>query len=257
VSRTPSVGPDNSILSDLVEDMFEAQCLVCGERGRFARDRRVIRESFRCPSCGCPLRYPCQAREILDRYARHGSRSIAEVVKEPEFRCITVFEPGHQGPFRRYLRSLDGYTRSFYDDSADPGEIRGEARNEDLMDLSMEPESFDLVITSEIFEHVRHPYRGFSEVFRVLRRGGRHVFTIPVSWPMRDVTVPQVDVTGDADVFLRPPKYHGAALVYNEFGRDLLDVLDDIGFVTSPKLFATTCAATSRMVTFCSVRPFP
>ena len=239
-------------------DGFEGRCWVCGVSGSFERDRMSITESYRCSSCRGALRYQGQARAILGSFARHGARSIAELVTEPGFQRVKVFEPGAQGPLRRYLRKLDDYSASVYDPSVVRGEVRDGVRCEDLMNLSFERESMDLVITSDIFEHVRHPERAFAEVYRVLRPGGTHIFTIPGRWPMREQTVARVDVSGADDVFLLPPVYHASQhLVYNDFGRDLLDCLDEIGFVTNPVLFASSSATTSSQVTFCCMRPLP
>src|SRR5262249_25600166 len=40
----------------------------------------------------------------------------------------------------------------------------------------------DLVVTSDVFEHVLDPARGFSKIARTLRPGGAHVFTVPSYW---------------------------------------------------------------------------
>lgn len=240
------------------KDAFDSQCWVCGVSGSFERDRMSITESYRCSSCRSPLRYQGQARAILWSFARHGARSIAELITEPGFRRVKVFEPGAQGPLRRYLRKLDEYFVSVYEPSAVLGEVRDGVRYEDLMNLSFERESMDLVITSDIFEHVRHPDRAFAEVYRVLRPGGTHIFTIPGRWPMSERTVSRVDVSSADDIFLLPPVYHNSQhLVYNDFGYDLLDRLDELGFVTNPMLFASLSATTSSQVTFCCVRPVP
>jgi SAM-dependent methyltransferase len=138
---------------------------------------------------------------------------------------------------------------------AAPGEVRDGVRCEDLMRLSFADQSFDLVVTSDIFEHVRHPYQAFEEVYRVLHDGGMHIFTVPCRWPMRERTVSRVDVSGPEDVFVEEPMYHGPHLVYNDFGLDLLDRLDAVGFVTDVMLFASTSETTSKQATFCSVRP--
>ena len=47
------------------------------------------------------------------------------------------------------------------------------------MALSYDDASIDLILSSDVFEHVPDPYRAHAEVHRVLRPGGHHVFTVP------------------------------------------------------------------------------
>jgi SAM-dependent methyltransferase len=227
---------------------------VCGATGRFARDRRAIGASYQCPSCGSSLRYQGQARVLVAHFARHGARSFAALCQEPEFRDLRIWEPGDLGPFRAHLRDLPGYSTSSYFPDVPGGALRDGVRCEDLMALTYPSSSFDLVITSDVFEHVRRPYLGFSEVHRVLRPGGAHVFSIPVRWPLRPATVPRVDTSGDDDVHLLEPAYHRSHLVYNDFGADLLDRLTEIGFDTEVVRFASDNPPAARLVTFCSVK---
>jgi SAM-dependent methyltransferase len=94
------------------------------------------------------------------------------------------------------------------------------------------------VITSDIFEHVRGPMPAFAEIFRVLRPGAYHIFTVPLRWPLPSITESRVDFSGSEDVFLAPPVYHGSptdpngSLVYTDFGMDLPEELRRIGFET-------------------------
>ena len=68
-------------------------------------------------------------------------------------------------------------------------------------------------------------------------------------------TVPRVDVSGDEDVFLLEPEYHGKSFVYNDFGADILDLLDEIGFETEPVWQPSDHPALNRLVAFRSVKP--
>src|SRR5690606_35005603 len=89
--------------------------------------------------------------------------------------------------------------------------------------------SFDLVITSDVFEHLPEPERAFAEVARTLRPGGAHVFTVPLF--DRDETLVRAVREGAAIRHLEPPDYHGnpidpaGSLVFREWGRDLADVI--------------------------------
>ncbi len=54
----------------------------------------------------------------------------------------------------------------------------------DALQLTYSDGSFDLVISCEVIEHVGNPQRMLSEVYRVLRPGGRAILTFPVrSYP--------------------------------------------------------------------------
>jgi SAM-dependent methyltransferase len=240
-------------------DSFEARCFICGSGGVFVRNAPSLREGYRCTSCGSSLRYQGQADALLRRYATKGASSIAELVSDSAFARLHIWEPGVYGPFRPYLRALPNYNTSYYWPDVAPGEVRDGLRCEDLMALTFRSESFDLVITSDIFEHVRRPYVGFAEVHRALRTGGTHVFSIPVQEPMPTKTVPRVDTSADEDVYLLEPRYHRGPndtehIVYNNFGADLVDRLRDVGFETEVMSFPSTNAEAARLLTFCSVK---
>lgn len=235
-------------------DWFEARCRVCGTQGRFERFERdgpSFRESYRCPSCRALHRYQGQADLLLQRYASTAT-SVAELVREPAFRKLDIYEPGQLGPFRPLFRPLRGYVTSQYWPDVEPGKRRRRIRCEDLMALTFADESFDLVITSDVFEHIRHPWRGFGEVYRVLRPGKAHIFSIPTPNPMRATTGARVDVTGEEDVPLLPERYHNGHLVYNDFGLDIVDRLAEIGFTTDVVASRSTSTDADRLLTFCS-----
>jgi SAM-dependent methyltransferase len=127
------------------------------------------------------------------------------------------------------------------------------------MSLTFADDSFDVVVTSDIFEHIRHPMVGFAEVRRVLRPGGLHVFSIPSQLPLRSRTLIRVDTSGDEDVMLLDPAYHlgpgnSRHLVYNEFGRDLIDQLGDLGLPTELVRFDVPDTEASRLVTWVSMK---
>lgn len=232
--QTNALGAMND-LSEIEYDHAGA-CSVCGTKTVFAHDGGAIRESFRCRDCGASLRQRGQAYAIVDLYGQH-ARSFSALCGEADFRDLKVYEPAFAGPFHTYLGGLPHYIQSYYWDDLAPGESRGGIVNQDLQSLTFEDETFDLVVTSDLMEHVRRPYAAFEEIRRVLKVGGRHVFTVPMAIPVAAKTVHRVDTTSDTDVPLLAPNYHiagdgGRALVYTDFGKDLLDRLAEIGFET-------------------------
>jgi SAM-dependent methyltransferase len=163
---------------------------------------------------------------------------LAEWADQDSVRELAIYEPGITGQIRNFLRGLPRYVNSYYWPEIAPGEIHEGVRCEDLRRLTFPDESLDLVISSDIYEHVRGPIPAFAELFRVLRPGGRHIFTVPLFWPLPGTTNTRVDYSGPEDKFLVPPVYHGSptdpkgSLVYTDFGMDLPEQLRELGFET-------------------------
>ena len=241
-------------------DGYLGRCAVCGHTGRFLGEESIasIRENFRCQACKASLRYREQARLIVRNFAREGSDHVADLVKEREFRSLKVYEPGIIGPFRRYLSRLPQYCTSYLWTDVARGEYRRGVQCQDLTNLTYDDDCFDLVVSSDIFEHVRKPFDGFREVNRILKPGGFHIFSIPVTSPMPARTVFRVDTTGHEDILVLPAHYHsapmgGKSLVYADFGADMTKMMERDGIELKMENMASECVApgeSGRVVTF-------
>ena len=213
------------------------RCAVCGTRGTFERSGGPVREDHKCRACGASLRYRHQAHVLSSLYA-DGCQSLSELVQDDCFRSLDVYEPGLIGPFRRLFKSLPRYTTSYFWPDLCSGEMRNGVRCENIQALTFADACVDLLITSDVFEHVRDPWEGFGEVFRVLRPGGHHVFTVPFTWPLPGMTISRIDTSGPDDVLLMPAAYHKSpvgpegSLVYTDFGLDAPERLRELGFRT-------------------------
>lgn len=116
---------------------------------------------------------------------------------------------------------------SEYVAGAELGVAEGGVVRQDLQRLTWADASFDIVVTSEVFEHVAHPWTAFDEVRRVLRTGGRHIFTVPDTGdePTRSrASLPTV-------LHMDGSSTEGIAVV-TDFGRDLAERLRAHGFET-------------------------
>lgn len=140
----------------------------------------------------------------------------------------SVFEPAAFGVFSRRQRCrARRYIHSEYFEGAKPGRLVGRVRHEDITALSFSNGVFDVVITSEVFEHVDDPWRGFAEVRRVLRDGGRHFFTVPYVDGR-----PTSSREGMAVVYHVDPLRPQGIAVRTDFGDDLPKLLDKYHFRT-------------------------
>jgi SAM-dependent methyltransferase len=222
--------PKSERINYLMPDgSYEGKCCVCGNEAVFLIDDRPVREGFCCSKCNASARYRCQAQAILSTILSDAT-SIADFSESSEAADLSIFEPGVIGPYRKYLKKLRRYQNSFFTPEFKLGQIIEGVRNENLEKLTFADNSFDLVITSDIFEHIRRPFVAFGEVNRILKPGGAHIFTVPMLLPLPARTRVRVDTRGDEDVHLHPPHYHGdgkggESLVYNDFGEDMIDRL--------------------------------
>lgn len=252
VNRGPGL---EQATSPFAGDEYEGTCPVCGKAGRFVRAKVAIRESYHCPHCRASLRYQSQALTIVRKHTTKGATCLASLVRERHFRRLVVWEPGSIGPLRQHLSRVRRYEQTVFDPDLPPGPTSDGRRNEDLMALTFPDASIDLIVTSDILEHVRHPERAWAETFRVLRPGGMHIFSIPVRWPPEPTTTRRVDVSGAEDVLLMEPHHHFGHLVYNDFGADLLDELRAAGFDASIDRYETSDPLASRACTFVAAKP--
>jgi len=207
------------------------RCSICGHRTIFiCTDRRNHGNNMYCPFCVSSARKRHVARallEVLDRDELH----LAAI---PPAELPRIYNTDDRDAFSRIIRGQADYTASMFQPDVELGkEIRPGVTCQNLEALTFQDESFDVVISEEVFEHVRHYEAGFREVYRVLKPGGFHIFTIPFNYAQ--ATVARVDTSGPEDVFLLPKHYHGdkirgRILVYTDFGYDLFPFLESLGF---------------------------
>ena len=216
----------------------DGRCSVCGAEARFRFNSWILppdmardlgadahafrrRESLWCGACGASLRVRGIADVLLEHYAERAT-TLDELVAEERFAAIEIAEVNSIGTAHDVLARHPRLTYSEYPE-------------EDLAALSYGDGSFDLVLTSDTLEHVPDWERALRETRRVLRTGGRHVFTVPAA-PSRARTRSRDGL---------PPQYHAQAsgllrllsrgaredmLAHTDFGVDLVSRLRDFGF---------------------------
>lgn len=193
----------------------ETSCSLCGYAGEFTEIRPgASKRESRCPRCGAPRRSRDLVRVILGECG--GPERLAE---------LAVYELQARGPVHELLRGLAGYTCSEYLPDTPFGQRNAAGvRSEDATALSFADGSFDLVISQDVMEHIEDAWRAFAEIHRVLRPGGRHIFTVPLH-----------EGRGTRSRRGLPPVRHGdplnpeGALVWWDFGDDLPDRLAGLG----------------------------
>lgn len=213
--------------------LFTGHCTVCGNRSLFYRLRDDCRETFECRICGSISRNRHLAILLCDILGIKEPYSLKEIAIS--FPRLKIYEAQTRGATHNSLKDLSGYICSEFFPHAPPGVVlENGVRCEDLQKLSFEDNLFDIVITQDVFEHIRSPELAWKEIHRVLKPSGYHIFTLPCSKDRK--TVRRIKLDGENDIFILPKIFHGDrirdGLVYTDFGCDLIEYLDTIGFST-------------------------
>lgn len=207
------------------------RCFICGNIvNRQIEEGCSLREA-RCPLCGGNQRNSDVAKAIVKTYLGDDALSLAKAISK--MKHLSVYEAEASGPIHECLRKLPNYHCSEYFDNVPIGTLNESGiRCESLEEFTYGDNSFDLVITQDVFEHVANSDKAFMEVYRVLKPGGYHIFTIPFHETRRTLT--RVKSKQGKLHFLFPPVYHGdplrkeGALVYTDFGEDIIDYLESL-----------------------------
>jgi|HubBroStandDraft_1064217.scaffolds.fasta_scaffold247573_1 SAM-dependent methyltransferase len=175
-----------------------------------------------CIRCRANLRYEMLADAI---------RSFGDALKE-----MTVLELDSRSPLRPLLANAKTYYRSFFSDRECLGSLDSHGvRCEDITRLTFPSSSIDLIVSSDVLEHVPDIEAAFNECYRVLRPGGCHLFTVPP----RSTTRRRAEVVNGKIEFLEKAEYHSdplnrdGILAFWDFGPDAGDLFSSPGLNVS------------------------
>jgi len=232
------------------------RCNVCGQNTRFYfSDPALYRESLYCAECRTTSRYRSIARGILQAIRLLSGVEAADLTQlagRESGRRLSLYDTqvsfryeGCAYPLPELLgrcKWIDVQT-SVYQPGERPGRKLGPGTtNQNLEKLTFPDASFDVVVTSDVMEHVRLDDLAHREIRRILRPGGIYLFTVPHFRAPSSFIRVQVVNPADAskDVFLTEKEYHGdanadgpGALSYRSYGTDLDDKLTALGFEVS------------------------
>ena len=209
---------------------------------RLARWHRVRVQYSPCPRCGPAWQIKLDDLEVAVRCARCGASAVTQSLlwvlleEVPDLARQRVYELSSRGPLHEFLtpRVLE-LTGSEYLPGVAPGTRQDGVLCQDVEQLTFADESFDLCTSTEVFEHVADDARGFAEICRVLKPGGRFLFTVPLT--RAPGTVERVRRVDGGLEYLLPAEYHddrltgpGTVLVFRDYGRDLPERLRRAGF---------------------------
>lgn len=177
----------------------EGTCPCCDRQTVFRSRYDWLRDHLLCEHCQCIPR----------------ERAIMLVIERwyPAWRDLRIHEssPGGRGASIKLGRQARDYTGTHFHPAVALGQtIPGTPWTcEDLERQTFPDESFDLVISQDVFEHILDPAAAFREVARTLRPGGAHIFTTPLVNKHQPSQVWADRGPDGAIVYHHEPEYHG------------------------------------------------
>jgi len=141
-------------------------------------------------------------------------------------------------PLYKYFSAnfIDVYGSEYLGSDVPLGALNYEnIRNEDLSQLTFPDDSFDALVCLDVLEHIPEYKKAFSESFRVLRKGGRLMWSAPFVCSSKSNIVRARIVEGNI-IHDMAPEYHGdplsdsGVLCFQYFGWEVMEQLLSIGF---------------------------
>lgn len=166
-------------------------------------------QGYHCARCGTNLRSAALAVAIA-AVSGHPGLFRYFPLRHPTWRVLEINEAGNLHKFLRWMPRL---TITHYPDV-------------DFTKLPYPDATFDLIVHSDVLEHVEEPLVALREGFRVLRTGAWMCYTVPM-------VVGRLTRTTDG----RTPTFHGTAdeggggmRVRTEYGADFWTAPVEVGF---------------------------
>jgi len=195
----------------------EGWCPICEKEVVFIAREHWLRDHYLCEGCGSIPR----------------ERAIMNVIQTyyPKWRDLHIHEgsPGNRGGSVKMREQCKKYIATQYDLEVQFGKTHATNgyRSENLEKQTFSNNSFDLVVTQDVMEHVFNPENVFREIHRTLKSGGAHIFTTPIV-RKENHSLCRAEMLKDGSIkHIYPPEYHGnpvskeGALVTWHWGNDI------------------------------------
>lgn len=207
-------------------------CTVCSKPSIFilTGTPETIRNHALCVRCRSCSRNRHLAKCVLEIFREKNIQTLAGFGSRPD---VVVLNIAAQGAIVEKMGRAPNIICSEYFDDVKPGESKNGVLCQDLQSLTFANDTFDLLVSEDVFEHVPDYRQGFREVHRVLKRGGSHVFSIPFFFGNK--TRDLFELQNGKRVLFKPIEYHGDPIrgmipCFTYFGDDMLDFLRETGF---------------------------
>lgn len=215
-------GKVSSIYEKRIGTFFFKQkgfCPCCEKEVFFIAHNPWLRDHFKCSNCNCIPRERALMLTIKNEY--------------PNWQHLKIHEssPGKRGHSVLLRKKAKDYIETQYFSNIPLGTFVKEIRCEDLEQQTFADSEFDLVVTSDVMEHIYEPDKAFKEIYRTLKPGGAHIFSVPII-NKHKATQRWANKGNDGNPdFLFEPEWHGNPVdkkgspVTMHWGFDIVDYI--------------------------------
>lgn len=171
-------------------------CPIFQTQVTFNSSNEWFRDYLACSSCGSIPRERA-LMVVIDRHC-------------PDWRNLSIHEssPSDRGVSRIMRNECSSYTASQFFKDVTPGKTQNGYRCENLEAQTFANDTFDLVVTQDIFAHVFDPNAAHREIYRTLKPGGVHIFTVPI-YKGHSITQQAARLVNGEVEHILLPEYHG------------------------------------------------
>ena len=227
---------DDESLNGHTEGKLNGWCACCNKNVDFYwkllpkySDHILFTETFFCSQCGINNRI----RAVIHLFKIFEKSTP----KNKKIYCYEYFTPFFKYLYNNYSADNEVIGSEYFGADKKSGEIVDGVLHEDSLNLSFNDNEFDYIFSNDVFEHVSDIDKTLSEVKRCLKKGGKLVLRIPVTWD-RENTVKLAEIENGEVKFLAQPIYHGGfsfddpngCLVFYDYGQDIFEIMKRAGF---------------------------
>ncbi|MBE0650732.1 MAG: methyltransferase domain-containing protein [Bacteroidales bacterium] len=202
------------------------ECPVCGHKFRkmltggfdlpVITEKKIVGGGRRFNDV-CPR---CQSTD-RDRLVYLYLKYESDFFKEKHFVMHIAPEPALYNVFKK-TPTIDYYPATKYEEGF---YYDGNIQKEDLLELQLENDTFDWVLCNHVLEHIPDDAKAMSELYRVLKPGGKAILQVPYSLVL--------DKTFEDDSITDPKEREKAFGQFDHvriYGKDYPDRLRKAGF---------------------------
>lgn len=184
-------------------------CPICNTYEKFLNAGvNAQRKKVRCPVCDSLERHRYLYFVYLFHFLNDGNKQINLLHMAPE-KC-----------FHNLLSDKQNINYTCMDLYPENYDYAPECKKEDVLNMSFRDNSFDIVLSNHILEHIKNEKKFFEEIMRVLKPNGKLILSVPYSKELKK-TFEDPNIDTDEDRL----KYYGQKDHVRIYGRDIFETL--------------------------------